>query len=397
MNQIKKRLPRNIIIVALVALFSGLGQDLITPILPGFLLAIGISRAGIGLIDGIIGGATSIFRFVSGILSDRLRSRKGLVFIGYAVSSITRPLLALAGTFPFLAVLRGLDGFGKGTKDAPRDALIADSSGQEIRGRAFGFQRFVDTAGSVIGPLIAAGILLTLTATVATYRLIFALSIIPGIIVIFLIIFGIKEAKMPGNQAAGQKGRLPAIFWIFTFGTAIAMLTRINDALFLVRAQDSNIPEAWIPILFAGFTFLYAVLSYPLGIWSDKIGRLPLITAGWIVLAISEIILIAQPTHITVIISFIFFGLFYALTEGSGRAIIADFVPAQKRGTAYAFFHSITGVALIAGGYIFGKISDLFSASTAFELSALGTIVGALIISAVFFMHHQKLKPALQK
>jgi MFS family permease len=377
-----RRIPRNVLVVAFVALASGFGQDLITPVLPGFLVALGVSRAGIGLVDGLLQGTTAVFRFVSGIASDRLRSRKGLVFLGYALSSVARPLLALAGSFGSVAALRAVDGVGKGTKDAPRDALVADSSAAEIRGRAFGFQRFIVTSGSVLGPLTAAAILLALTPSLATYRLIFALAAIPGAVALGLIAFGIREKKRSATRAERTGTKLPAAFWIFTLGTTVAMFSRINDSLFLVRAGDAGIPTGFIPVLFGGFTLLYAVLSYPIGIWSDKVGRLPLIVAGWLTLAVAEFGFSFFPSVGSTLFLFALFGLFYALTEGSGRAIIADFVPSESRGTAYAIFYSITGVAVIAGGYGSGKLWDLASPATAFHVAALGSLLGAVILLA---------------
>ena len=166
----RPRIPRNVFILAFVALASGFGQDLITPVLPGYLTLLGVSHAGIGLIDGLLQGATSLFRFVSGVLSDRFKNRKRFVFLGYALSSVSRPLLAIAGAFGSAAILRTLDGVGKGMKDAPRDALVADSAGAAVRGRAFGFHRLVDTAGSVFGPLAAAAILFALTPSLTAYR-----------------------------------------------------------------------------------------------------------------------------------------------------------------------------------------------------------------------------------
>ncbi|HJV32456.1 MAG TPA: MFS transporter, partial [Patescibacteria group bacterium] len=159
------RVPRNVLILSLVALASGFGQDLVTPVLPAYLAMIGIGHAGIGLIDGVLQGATQFFRFVSGVLSDRYAARKRFVFLGYALSSVARPLLAVSGGFASALGLRLIDGIGKGMKDAPRDALVADSAAAEARGRAFGFHRLIDTAGSVIGPLTAGAILLAMTPT----------------------------------------------------------------------------------------------------------------------------------------------------------------------------------------------------------------------------------------
>ncbi|MCC6563296.1 MFS transporter [Candidatus Uhrbacteria bacterium] len=386
-----KGLPRNVIIVAFVALASGFGQDLVAPALPGFLLALGAARADIGLVDGLLNGATAIFRLVSGIASDRFRNRKGMVFLGYAISSVARPLLAFANTFPFVAALRIADGVGKGTKDAPRDALVADSA-TGIRGKAFGFHRLVDTAGSVFGPLAASAILLSFAPGLEAYRIIFALSAVPGIIALLLSALGVREPKRVERARAAKRQPFPVAFWIFLVGSTIAMLTRANDALVLVRAADAGIPQVWIPALFGAFTLLYALVSYPIGIWSDHVGRLPFLVGGWFVLALAEAGFAFAGSVPSVLTVFVLYGLFYALTEGSGRAFIADLIPTESRGTAYAVFHAITGGALILGGFGIGRIWDAVSLQSAFSVAAIGSALGALVLSTLFI---KSLRPAL--
>jgi len=382
-QDLRHRIPRNVLVVAFVALASGLGQDLITPVLPAYLGLLGISTAGIGLIDGLLQGSTSIFRFVSGILSDRLRDRKRLVFLGYALSSVSRPLLAVMSSFGAIAGLRLMDGIGKGTKDAPRDALVADSAVAGSSGRAFGFQRLVDTAGSVIGPLFAAGLLLTLTPSLSSYRLIFLLAAIPGAVALGLIIFGIREPAAPRTPGVAAKP-LPGSFWIFVIGATIAMLTKINDSLFLVRAGDLGVPPAWIPVVFAGFTLVYALFSYPIGVWSDRIGKKPLIIAGWLTLALVELGFSFDGPLASALVLFGFYGLFFALTEGSARAFIAETVSQEARGSAYAVYYTLTGVAVIVGGYGLGHIWDYSSPDLAFRISAAGSLLASLIMAVTF-------------
>ncbi len=384
MNSGAHKIPRNVLVVAFVALASGLGQDLITPVLPAYLGLLGITTAGIGLVDGLLQGSTSVFRFVSGILSDRFRNRKGLVFIGYALSSVSRPLLGFTASFGAIAGLRLIDGIGKGTKDAPRDALVADSAADGSKGRAFGFHRLVDTAGSVIGPLIAAAVLLALTPSLASYRLIFLLAAIPGAVALALIVFGIRERTSDARQA-GPSRRLPGSFWVFTVAVTIAMLTKINDSLFLVRARDLGVHPAWIPVVFAGFTLVYALLSYPVGVWSDRIGKMPLIIAGWLTLAAVEFGFSLKVPFASALVLFGFYGLFYALTEGSARAFIAEAVPQGAHGTAYAIFYTLTGLAVIAGGYGLGHVWDAVSPTVAFRLSAAGSVFSCLILAVAIF------------
>lgn len=387
----RPKIPRNVIVVAFVALASGFGQDLITPVLPAYLTAIGVGTAGIGLIDGLLQGATNLFRLVSGVLSDRWRNRKGMVFFGYALSSVARPLLALTASFGGVAALRLIDGVGKGSKDAPRDALVADSAVSGNRGTAFGFHRLVDTAGSVLGPLTATAVLLALLPSLATYRLIFFLAALPGAAALALIWFGVREPKTAAAPApAAPRQPLPTVYWLFLIGSVVAMLTKINDSLFLVRAAQVGVPKAWVPAVFGGFTLIYALCSYPIGILSDRVGKLPFIVTGWFVLAVAELGFSLESSLAPALALFALYGLFFALTEGSGRALIADLVPAAARGTAYAIFYAATGVALIIGGWLLGHVWSAVSPALAFRLAAAGSLLGGLI----FIIAFKKRRPA---
>jgi len=386
----RPKIPRSVLILGFVALASGFGQDLISSVLPAYLSLLAFSRADIGLIDGLLQGATNIFRFVSGWLSDRTRSRKNLAFIGYVLSSITRPLLALASTFFPIAALRIIDGVGKGVKDAPRDALVADAVSSEISGRAFGFHRMIDTAGSVLGPLLAFGLLTALLPSLATYRFIFALAAIPGATALCLIWFGVREPIKKTQQILAAAPALPWRFWMFTGAMAIATLMKINDSLFLVRAQTLGVSATDIPLLFGCFTLIYAALSYPIGILSDRIGKMPLIAAGWLVLAVVEFGFSIDPGLPMTLVLFAGYGLFFALTEGSGRAFIADTVASSGRGFAYGVYFTVLGVALIAGGFLLGKIWDQQTPEIAFRLAAIGSVIGG---AALFAIHHHSPSP----
>jgi MFS family permease len=285
----------------------------------------------------------------------------------------------LTAAFLPIAAVRVVDGVGKGMKDAPRDALLADDALPNTRGRVFGFSRMVDTAGSVVGPLVAFVILASLAPTISAYRLIFALTVIPGAIALALIWFGVRE-RSPEKRRVAEKGAMPREFWVFSIGMTIALLTKVNDSLFLVRAQDLGISKTLIPLLFGGFTLLYAVFSYPIGIWSDRIGKMPLLIAGWILLAAVELGFSFHPSLILTLVLFAGYGMFFALTEGSARAFIADAVEQTKRGRAYGIYYTLTGVGLILGGYFLGRIWDLGSPQLAFQLSAVGSMLGAFVL-----------------
>jgi MFS family permease len=387
----RPKIPRNVLIVAFVALASGLGQDLITPVLPAYLGLLGFTPAGIGLIDGLLQGATSVFRFVSGILSDKLRNRKRLIFWGYTLSSISRPLLGFFASFGAIAGLRLIDGVGKGTKDAPRDALVADSASADTKGRAFGFHRLVDTSGSVVGPLIAAGALLLFLPSLATYRLIFLLAAIPGAAALLLIVFGVREPAQ-AQATVVKRQPLPKSFWLFILGITVAMLTKVNDSLFLVRAGGLGVPPAWIPVVFAGFTLLYALLSYPVGIWSDRIGKTPLIILGYLTLAAVELGFSFNIKLAPALVLFGFYGVFYALTEGSARAYIAETIPQGSRGVAYAIYYTLTGLAVIVGGFGLGHVWDVISPEVAFRLSSAGSLLACVILAVTLLNRNPKTK-----
>jgi MFS family permease len=391
----RSHIPRNVLIVGFVAFFSGFGQDLITPVLPGYLALIGFSHAGVGLVDGILNGTTYFFWFISGILSDRLRNRKGLIFFGYALSSVARPLLAFAAAFLPIAALRGIDGVGKGMKDAPRDALIAESSQTRARGKAFGFSRFIDTAGSVVGPLLAGALLIFLGASLAAYRTIFLLTALPGAIALILIWFGVREPEWrEGKKRKSPRAPLPFVFWMFTLTSALAWLTKPNDLLVLSRATVSGAAASWLPFIFAGFTLIYAICAYPIGVWSDRVGRLPMIAVGWAVLALAEFgfsrTLSLPPTFML----FALYGLFFAFTEGTGRALIADLVPQGARGTAYGIFYVTIGVSVVGGGYLTGALWDRYTFATAFEVAAAGSTAAAILFAFLARAKRQTPSPA---
>jgi MFS family permease len=376
----RPRISRNALVLAFVAFASGFGQDLVSPILPGFLALLQMSKAQIGLIDGLLQGTWNICRFLSGWLSDRFNRRKEFVFFGYALSSVTRPLLAFTSSFLPIALLRIFDGAGKGTKDAPRDALIAAEASAKTSGRTFGFQRMIDTGGSVFGPLTAFALLAMLSPALSTYRFIFALAAIPGAVALALIWFGVREPATLTAKKTNGYGKLPWQFWLFTVGTSIAMLTKINDSLFLIRAQDLGVTRTLIPLLFGGFTLLYAALSYPIGIWTDRIGKMPVLAAGWFVLALVEFGFSFDPTIVGTLFLFACYGLFFALTEGSGRAFIADAVDKSSHGTAYSVYYTVTGVSLIVGGYLLGLVWDRDTPELAFRIAAAGSLLGGLVL-----------------
>ena len=371
-----RRIPRNVLVVAIVAFFSGLTQEMVTPVLPIFFTALGYGAAGIGLIDGLVTASANFFKIIAGYFSDRYRNRKGFVFLGYAFSAVARPLLAFVSGFGGAAGLRALDGIGKGIKDGPRDALIADATPKGSSGRVFGFHRVIDTMGSVAGPLIAAA-LLAGSIGLESQRNIFALTAIPGVIALGLILFGIREPASNHSTGRVKVGKLPRLFWIFTLIAFLAAGTRTADGLLLLRSRGLGVPIVAVPLLYAFFHLVYASLSYPFGVWSDRIGKLPMLVMGSCLLALVQAGFAVASGPLAPIVLFALYGVFFALTEGTNRAWISELVPANARATAYGVWNGAVGAAAVLSGIIIGGMWELWSPQIAFSFSAFGALLAA--------------------
>lgn len=375
----RRSIPRNVIVVAFVAFWSGLSQEMVTPLLPAYFAALGFSTAAIGLIDGAVNGAANFAKVVAGYLSDRFRNRKWFVFLGYALSAAARPALGFVSGLAPLAGARVLDGIGKGIKDGPRDALIADAAGKKASGRGFGFHRVVDTAGSVIGPLVAAAVVAYSATTAAGREKVFLLTAIPGAIVLALIVFGVREpAKAAPKKGRAAIGRLPPLFWWFTLISFVAVGSRMADALLLLRSRDFGVPAVFVPLLYSLFHLVYAGLAYPVGVWSDRVGKLPMLIYGWLLLGFVQLgfsFSDGRPWMAAAL--FAAYGLVFALTEGTNRAWISELVPANARATAYGIFNAALGLAAICAGVALGTLWDAVAPGFAFLLSSLGAFLAA--------------------
>jgi MFS family permease len=295
----------NIKVLGWVAFFGGLSQDMIVPILPTFYTQIlGLSKEMVGLIEGSVTTVVSIMRIISGIISDKIGKRKSIVFIGYLFSAVGRVLLPLTNGAAMAFGLRLIDGIGKGTKDAPRDALIAKSSKMKSMGFSFGFQRMLDTLGSFLGPLITAGLMILFANYMDSirYRLIFLIAGLVAFITIILI--GLFVVEQKGERVSSSfkldlsvfKGKFLTFFvvmLVFTLGNS-------SDAFLILRARSVGVEESTIPIIIAMFNLSYALLSVPSGVLSDRIGRVNVIRLGWIIYAVTYLgfALAKLPWHI---------------------------------------------------------------------------------------------------
>lgn len=386
MHQKSKSLKEqnNVKALGFVAFFGGFGQDMIQPILPIFYSTVlGLNKETIGLIEGSLTTIVSVFKILSGFISDKLGKRKSIVFIGYLLSAISRFMFGFVFKAWQAFALRLIDGIGKGTKDAPRDALVAQSAKEGRMGFSFGYQRMLDTFGSVIGPLATSGILYFIVSGNMRYRIIFYIAGLISAVTILLISLFVSEkgTVVTKDQAKIDFSLLKGKFLFFLIIMLIFTLGNSSDSFLILRAQNVGISPVIIPIVYAVFNLFYAALSVPAGILSDKIGRIKVMKVGWLIYALAYLgfAFASRPWHIWLI--YIFYGLYYATTEGIAKSLVARIVPENKRGTAYGLFNASLGIMTLPANIIAGYLWDKFSPSVTFFFGAACAFISFLIIS----------------
>ncbi len=321
-------ISKNVFVLGLVSFFNDVASEMIYPIVPIFLTSVlGAPVAIVGLIEGIAESTASILKVVSGWLSDKFQRRKPFVVAGYSFSAISKMILSLAFSWPFVLIARFIDRFGKGTRTSARDALIAESSENSVRGRAFGFYRALDTLGAVVGPMIA---LLAIHFLGNNFRLIFFLAFIPAFMGILLLLFFVKEKKKEANPSSTFRfnwHKLDPSFKIFLLISFIFALGNSSDAFLILRAQNLGLSLTLVVLAYILFNFTYAIFSIPAGIISDKIGPKKVLLAGF--LLFSAVYLFFGLVHSSLFLWLLFpvYGLYMALTEGVGKAYISNLVP----------------------------------------------------------------------
>jgi len=389
-------LGRTVIALGIVSFFTDVSSEMIYPLLPIFLTTtLGASAGVLGAIEGAAETTASLLKLASGWWSDRVRRRKPLVVFGYTIASIARPLVAVAQSATQVLLIRLTDRVGKGVRSSPRDALIADSVDPAIRGRAFGFHRAADHAGAVIGPLTA---FLLLQALGADLRTVYWLAAVPAALAVVTVVFFVSEQRESASRplaaavieqpaaatAAGRHpgdSRLSRSFWAYLAIVLVFTLGNSTDAFLLVRAGQLGVPTALIPILWAALHVVKSIASTPGGALSDRIGRAPTLVMGWVVYAAvyAGFAFANAAWHAWAL--FAGYGLFFALTEATEKALVADLVPRERRGTAFGWFNLTIGVGALPASILFGLIWDRFGAPSAFLLGASLAGVAALAIA----------------
>ena len=360
------------IALGVVSFLTDASSEMIYPLLPVFLtVTLGASATTLGAIEGAAESTAALLKLASGWWSDRAGRRKPLVVIGYGLASVTRPLIGIAQSAGQVLAIRLVDRVGKGIRGAPRDALIADAVAPAMRGRAFGFHRAADHAGAVLGPLIA---FVLLQWAGLGMRTVFLLAAIPALLAIVTVIaFVREEAAAPppvSRPAAKLTGDLPRTFWWYLVVLLVFTLGNSSDAFLLLRAQELGVPVAVLPLLWAALHVVKSAASTAGGTLSDRVGRFPALAAGWTVFAAVYLgfAFATAPWHAWLLL--MCYGIFSALTEGPERALVADLVPAERRGTAFGWFNLTIGLAAFPASLLFGVLWDRFGARVPFMLGA---------------------------
>lgn len=386
-NTKKRFLSPVILVMGFVSFFTDMSGQMIVPILPLFLTtALGVGVETIGIIEGIAESTASLLKLFSGWITDRFGHYKLLMVLGYGLSNLIKPFFAFSTSWGTVLTIRFGDRIGKGIRTSPRDAFLANTTSKEERGKAFGFRRSMDTLGAAIGPLLAFAIL---AYHHENYRLVFLLSAVPGILSVLLLIFFLKEKS--GTRSISTARALPTIgfknmnkrFKWFTWIYTLFTLGNFSDAFLILRAQNVGVTAALIPLTYFSYNIVASLFSTPVGILSDRIGRRPVLIAGFLIFAVMYFGFGWVKTPASIWVLFFLYGLYYAATDGIQKAYIADLVPQEQRGIAMGTFNALTGIAALPASILAGFFWQYFGAMTAFGVSSLLAVLAA--VSMILF------------
>jgi MFS family permease len=379
-NSRPARLPTGVWVLGFVSMLMDISSEMVHCLLPLFMLnVLGANALTIGLVEGLGEATALIVKVFSGTLSDYLGKRKGLAVFGYTLGALTKPLFALAPGVGLVLTARVLDRIGKGVRGAPRDALVADLTPPAQRGAAFGLRQSLDTVGGFLGPLFAVGLMLLWAND---FRAVFWVAVVPGLLAVVLLCWGVKEPARPAGEkrvnpiTRANLARLSPAYWQVVVLGAVFTLARFSEAFLVLRAQQSGLPLAWVPLVMVAMSAVYAASAYPAGLLSDRLlfGRPPhrsLLAAGLVVLIAADLVL-ASSTHWGALLAgVLLWGLHMGLTQGLLATLVAHTAPVDLRGTAFGFFNLVSGVAMLLASVLAGWLWDQFGAAATFYAGAV--------------------------
>ena len=369
-----------------VSMFMDISSELIHSLLPVFMSTVlGVSMTTIGLIEGVAEATAAISKIFSGAISDYLGKRKLLAGIGYGLAALTKPIFPLANTIGWVFAARFIDRIGKGIRGAPRDALVADIAPRELRGTAYGLRQSLDSVGALVGPLIALVFMAWLSNDI---RAVMWVAVVPGLIAVALLVFGVHEARPSGSSASQRKSldvadirRLPQRYWLVVLLGGFFTMARFSEAFLVLRAQDVGVALGHIPLVLIAMNVFYTLTAYPAGVAADQVSRRTLLLAGTTVLVAADLVLAAAASPLPAFAGAALWGVHMGLTQGLFAKLVADTSPSELRGTAFGIFNLVIGIALLASSFIAGVLWSAFSARVTFLSGALFALLALLGLS----------------
>ncbi len=380
------RLPAGIWVLGFVSLLMDISSEMIHALLPLFLVgSLGMSVALVGLLEGLAEATALILKVFSGVISDRFGKRKPLAVLGYGLGAATKPLFALAPGAGMIFTARMLDRVGKGIRGAPRDALVADITPLEQRGAAYGLRQSLDTVGSFLGPLLAVGLMLLWAND---YRAVFAVAIIPAVLSVMLLMWGVKEPARPIGAprinpiSRANLRRLPRAYWWVVGVGALFTLARFSEAFLVLRAQQLGIVVALVPLVMVAMNVVYSLCAYPFGWLSDRVSHRSLLLGGMAVLVAADVVLAFSTHWFGLLLGVALWGVHMGMTQGLLATMVAHTAPADLRGTAFGMFNLVSGLALLAASVIAGLLWEYVGPAWTFGAGALFCVLsmGVLLL-----------------
>ena len=410
---------RNVVALGFVSLFTDISSEMLVYLIPLFLLnVLAAPVAAIGLIEGVAESTASVLKLISGALSDRMRRRRLLVGIGYGTSVAAKLLYLVAKVWPVVLLGRVGDRLGKGIRTSPRDALIADSTAPENRGVAFGLHRAMDTTGAFAGVLVAAAVIWLMEGdatrlTGDAFRVLVVLALVPGLLAVATIVVGVRDVRAPAGSSAAGSGaptvavsaaapasaapvsiglvrrivgstdewrRFPAPFWLFMLANALFTLGNSSDAFLALRSQNLGLTLLALLLTIVAFNATNAVVAWPAGALSDRIGRRGLIAFAWLVYAACYAGFAIATQAVWVVPLWVAYGTYYALSEGVGKALVADLAPTELRATAFGILNAVQGAMILPASVVAGILWSAIAPPAPFWFGAACSAAAVVLL-----------------
>lgn len=380
----RRRLPAGIWVLGGVSLLMDISSEMIHSLLPLFMVGtLGASALMVGLVEGVAESTALIVKVFSGALSDYLGKRKALAVLGYALGAFTKPFFAMASSVGWVLGARFADRIGKGIRGAPRDALVADIAPPEMRGAAFGLRQSLDTVGAFLGPLLAAGLMLLWADD---FRAVFWVAVVPGLLAVLLLVLGVREpvqAQAERRCNPIQREQLRRLgddyWWVVGIG-AVFTLARFSEAFLVLRAEQTGMALAWVPLVMVAMNLVYAASAYPFGWLSDRMSHRRLLAWGLVVLIAADLVLASGRGWAHLLLGVALWGVHMGMTQGLLATMVADTAPADLRGTAYGVFNLVSGLAMLVASGLAGWLWDRWGAESTF-LAGAGFCVLAWLLA----------------